>query len=91
MAIMTNVLEENDIDVPYFVRREERKLSLEHENGKHMHVLSAREKPISNVYVSYLFFNIYSLIYNNLKPQSLPCKKPQIVHQSFLQNLVIFH
>ena len=88
---MTNILEENNIEVQNFARKGEHKLSLEHENGKHMHVLSAREKPIYNVYVSDLFFNIYILIYNNLKPQSLPCKKPQTVHQSFLQNLVIFH
>ena len=48
-----------------------------------------------NQFMIYLFlmalFMIYLLIYQNLKPPSLPWKKPQPVHRSFLQKLVIFH
>ena len=55
MDIMTNILEENNIDVPYFARRGEHKLSLEKENGKCMHALSARKKPIPHIYVLDVF------------------------------------
>ena len=52
---MTKLLEENNIDVPYFARRGERKLSLEQENGKCMHTLCAWEKQIFHIFVSYVF------------------------------------
>ena len=63
MDIMTKLFEENNIDVPDFARRGERKLFLEQENGQCMHPLSARKKPISNIYfsnacVSYLHSDI---------------------------------
>ena len=61
MDIMTKLLEENNIDVPDFARRGEHKLSLEQENGKCMHALSARKKPISNISISYVFvYYLYS-------------------------------
>ena len=44
---MTKLLEDNNIDVPYFARREEGKLSLEQEDGKRLYALGARVKPIS--------------------------------------------
>ena len=56
MDIITNILEENNIDVPDFARRGEHKLSLEQENGKCMHGLCAWEKPISHISILYLFF-----------------------------------
>ena len=46
MDIITQLLIENIIDVPYFARRGEHKLSLEQEIGKCMDDLSARKKPI---------------------------------------------
>ena len=55
MDIMTNLLEENNIDVPNFVRRGEHKPSLEQEDGKNLHALCALEKPIYNIYFSYVF------------------------------------
>ena len=55
MDIMIQLLVENNIDVPYFARRGECKLSLEKENGKFMHALCAWEKIISNIYISYVF------------------------------------
>ena len=55
MDIMTKLLEENNIDVPYFARRGERKPSLEQEDGKCLYALGSREKPISDVFVSYVF------------------------------------
>ena len=52
LYIMTKLLEENNFDVPYFVRKEESKLSLEQEDGKHLYALGSRVKPILNTYVS---------------------------------------
>ena len=49
MNIMTNILEYNNIEVPYFTRRGEHKPSLEQEDGKCLYALDARERPISNV------------------------------------------
>ena len=49
MDIMTKLLENNNIDVPYFARREERELSLEQEGGKCLCDLSSRFKNISNI------------------------------------------
>ena len=50
MDIMTKLLEDNNIDVPYFARREECKLSLEQEDGKRLYALGVTEKPIYHVY-----------------------------------------
>ena len=55
MDIMTNILEENNIDVPYFPRRGERKLSLEQEDAKRLHAVCAREKHVSHVSISEVF------------------------------------
>ena len=55
MDIMTKLLEENNIDVPNFARRGERKLSLEQEDGKPLYALGAREKHVSHISVSYIF------------------------------------
>ena len=49
MDIMTNLLEDNNVDVPSFARRWECK----QENGKHAHDLCAWEKTIPHIYVSY--------------------------------------
>ena len=54
---MTKLLEDNNIDVPYFARREEGKLSLEQENGKHLYALAARVKNISHKSISDIFFS----------------------------------
>ena len=51
MDIMTNILEDNNIDVPYFARIEERKLSLEQDDGKRMYALGSRKKLVSHIYV----------------------------------------
>ena len=48
MYIMTRLLEEINIDVPYFARRWERK----QEDGKPVHALCAWEKPISDMSIS---------------------------------------
>ena len=56
LDIMTKLLEYNNIDVPYFARRQEGKLSLEQENGNFLYDLGARVKHISNVYISDIFF-----------------------------------
>ena len=49
----------------------------------------------SSLFLMFMFmifkFLIHILIYHILKPPSLPWKKPQTVHQSFLPILVIFH
>ena len=61
MDIMTKLLEDKNIDVPYFGRREERKLSLEQEDGKRLYALGAREKHVSRVPVSDIFVsNLHS-------------------------------
>ena len=59
MDIMTKLLEENNIDLPEFAKRWERKQG----DGKHVHALCAWEKPISDIsvsygYISYLPFDI---------------------------------
>ena len=56
MDIITKLLEENNIDVPNFARREERSLSLEQEDGKRLYALGARVKHVSHIYVSYIFY-----------------------------------
>ena len=58
MDIMTKLLEDNNIDVPYFARTDERKLSLEKENGKGLYALGAREKPVSHVFLYISLFMI---------------------------------
>ena len=68
---MTKFLEENNIDVPDFARKEEGKLSLEQENCKHVYALGVLFNPIYHLYVSYIFM-INILIYQDLKPLSLP-------------------
>ena len=55
LGIMTNIFEYNNIDVPYFARREEGKLSLEQEDGKRLYDLGARVKTVSHIFVSYIF------------------------------------
>ena len=52
MDIMTNILEENHIDLPEFARGWERKQG----NGKLEHALSAWVKPISDISIFYAFF-----------------------------------
>ena len=59
MDIMTKLLEENNIYVPYFARRGERKPSLDKKDGKCLYALGAREKPISHIYI--LDISIYDL------------------------------
>ena len=54
MDIITKLLEVNNIDVPYFARRGERKPSLEQEDGKCLYVSGEREKYVSHVSISYL-------------------------------------
>ena len=49
--ILTKLLEENNIDVPYFARRWECK----QEDGRHVHALCAWEKTISHISISYVF------------------------------------
>ena len=46
MDIMTKLLVNNNIDVPYFARSEERKLSLEQEDGKRLYDLGAMDKNV---------------------------------------------
>ena len=87
---MTKFLEENDIDVLEFARKKEGKLSLEQEYGKHLNALGDSFNTISYVSTSDVSVLIHILINHILKPPSLPWKKPQTVHQSFLQKLVIF-
>ena len=48
---MTKLLEENNIDVPNFARREEGKLLLEQEDGKRLYALGARVKHVPHIYV----------------------------------------
>ena len=52
MDIMNKILEDNNNDVPYFARREERKLSLEQEDGKRLYDLGAMDK---NVFIYICF------------------------------------
>ena len=52
MEIIPQILVENNIDFPDFVRRGEHKLYLEKENGKNLHSFCAWEKPISQISVS---------------------------------------
>ena len=47
MEIMTNLLEENHIDLPEFVRGWERKQG----DGKHVHSLCAWDKHIYDIYI----------------------------------------
>ena len=54
MDILNKLLEDNNIDVPYFARRGERK----QEDGKPTHALCAWDKPIYHIYVSYLHSDI---------------------------------
>ena len=91
MDIMTKLLEENNIDFPYFARRGECKTSLEQEDGKRLYDLGAREKIMSHISISYIFVSDLHSYISDSETSILPWKKPQTVHQSFLQKLVIFH
>ena len=58
MDIVTKFLEENNINVPYFVRKEEGKLSLEKEDDKRLYDLGSRVKNISYVSISYFSISV---------------------------------
>ena len=92
---MTKFLEENDIDVRYFVRKEEGKLSLEQENGKHLYV-GARVKHIYHVYVSdvsisdshsYISYSETSIPSLEESPNSSPKFPPNTSHFSLVSDL----
>ena len=54
---MTKLLEDSNIDVPYFTIREEHKLSLEQEDGKRLYALGTRDKNVSHILVSHTFIS----------------------------------
>ena len=78
MDIMTKLLEENHIDLPYFARGWEHKQG----SGNPEHAFSALVKPIYDIFVSYGFVSDL--------PSDISKSKPQSVQQSFLPKLVIF-
>ena len=59
MDIMIQLLLENNIDIPDFARRGERK----QEDGKPLHALCDWEKPISHISISYVFLLLFTLRY----------------------------
>ena len=65
---MTKLLEENHIALPEFAKRWECKQG----NGKAEHALGAWVKPNSISLFLIALFLIHILIYQNLKPPSLP-------------------
>ena len=52
---MTKLLEDNNIDVPDFARRQDHKLYLEQEDGKRLYALGARVKNVSHIYFLDIF------------------------------------
>ena len=58
MNIMTKLLEDNNIDVPDFAKREEGKFSLEQEDGKYLYALGARVKLFSHISLHIFLFLI---------------------------------
>ena len=91
MDIMTKLLEENNIDVPDFARRGKHKPSLEQKDGKCLYALCARQKPISHISVLDVFVSDLQSDISKSETSTLPWKKPQTIHQSFLQKVVIFY
>ena len=88
---MTKLLEENNIDVPNFVRRGDRKPSLEQEDGKCLYSLGAMEKTIYNIFVSYLQADIseFETSIPSLEetPNSSPKFPPRTSHFSLVFDL----
>ena len=84
--MIIKIVEENHIDFPKFTRGWECKQG----NCKHAHDLCVWEKQIYDIYFSdgYVFYLPYDI---SESESFIPYKKPQSVHQSFLQKLVIFH
>ena len=90
---MTKLLEDNNIDVPDFARREEHRLSLEQEDGKHLYDLGASVKPVYHIsfldiFVSYLQSDIsyYETSIPSLEetPNSSPKFPPKTSHFSLV-------
>ena len=71
MEIMTKLLEDNNIDVPNFGRRKEHKLSLEQNDGKRLYALGSREKHVSNISISDIFFSYFDY-YISYSETSIP-------------------
>ena len=92
MYIMTSLLEENNIDLPYFARRWEHKQG----DGKSAHALCAWEKPMSDISIFYgsisdLPFDIseYDASIPSLEetPTSSPKIPPETSHFSLVFNV----
>ena len=96
MDTITKLLEDNNIDVPYFARREEGKLSLEQEDGKCLFTLGAREKLVSHISISGIFVSDlhFDISYSKTSipsleetPNSSPKLPPKTSHFSLVSDL----
>ena len=91
LDIMTKFLEENNIDVPYFARKEKGRLSLEEKDGKHLYGLGDRVKSLSHIFVFDVFISDSHSDISYSKTHIPFLEEAPNISPKFVSILVIFH